>query len=263
MKYNFTDMRQQVAAAKRTKKKWSSPVNIDQLIPIMGCIHFIRIKDVSELTYDTKNIPNLEDKVGKVSASLTLKSLVGKKFKTINGDTYTGEEIAELFKLMHECPRGWLVSKMTNNPYYASMTPVGMLAAKEFRDIQYNEWDRDDPALLVFIGTFLAPLLTFKEGFTLPGLVSELRKDALTIQRGYNVGQIRPHSSNHMSLKMKHEGEEVPFCVNYMLLQTWLCNSQYRTDSMILDPYDWDKWPEPFDRAVAAPSDDLDEDWFK
>lgn len=54
--------------------------------------------------------------------------------------------------------------------------------------------------------------------------------------------------------------DQLPKCVRYMILQSWLLNIENRKEAMILDPINWDNVPDSIDEVTVSSSDNYWED---
>ena len=150
---------------------------------------------------------------------------------------------------IYECNRSKLVLKMTENSRWGSLTPIFMLGAKEHRGYAYDDWDKSDPLLKYLLGSFLEDLVELPAEFIKPsagldaGGVRLAREEALTYKTGNKAGTMEKLTSH----KMNWYFPNVPNAAKYMVLQTWLAHVSVRNEAMILDPWNWDKIPEPWD----------------
>lgn len=83
----------------------------------------------------------------------------------------------------------------------------------------------------------------------------DIRTQGLTIKSGARAGTIQKPTS---SWCLKGIGDTVlgkaPKLVSTMLTQIWVAHPSVRTNYMVLDPYNWDKMPEPLATAeIFAP----------
>lgn len=197
----------------------------------------------------------LETTGGIVSATDTFNGLKSTPvITTPNGDV-PGTDIVELLKFIYFGKRGDLLpGSQIRNPRYAALTPLFLYAHKLYNDVPYGSWDRTDPLMKVFLGTHLESILEVDE---VPNLtidqVVDARKEALTFKSGVKMGQ-QDQPFNYKCGINGLNGVELPKLVIIMTLQLWLAHSSVRnTESMILDPLDWNNVPEALDLSVPIP----------
>jgi hypothetical protein len=162
------------------------------------------------------------------------------------------KQIEEAIRFIYLCPRSWInLGKQTENPKHASYTPLFLYAHKLYNDINYEEWDKDDPALKLALGSFLEPILTYEP---IEVDVVELRKEMLTVGSGKDVGTV----AGLTAYKSNKNSYGIHSTVARMLAQTWVCNAALRDQSsMILDPINWDNVPEPLDAVSEKKADEV------
>lgn len=179
---------------------------------------------------------------GKVSPSLTLEGIIGDE-----------RIILSILGLMY--PKTHM-KPLTKNPKYSAFTPLAMYAAKLYADIPYSDWNCQDPYIRFFLGKHLTYLYKYRNGYnnTLEG--KELRK---VYQKPKPVcWQAFKDKAEHFSRIFDTSGQEdlvlepsEQVKLIHMVAQYWLANVKYRdTDTMILDPWNWDRIPPALDETV-------------
>jgi hypothetical protein len=185
---------------------------------------------------------------GLYSMKLTMQNIVNTKadIGSTSKNKMDWNNFSELVVFMYKVNRSVILKVNQNqNPKYGQLTPLFLYAHKFYNDIPYEMWDKKDSAIHFALGKNLNPVLSYKPvgDFDLV----EIRKDALTEN---TTGQLKPLISNKMNIK-EINGIKVPKCALFMLLQTWICNASIRnTESMILDPENWDRIPDALDAEV-------------
>lgn len=186
----------------------------------------------------------------------------------------TNQQVKDAVHLIAEVKRSSLHPRsMTKIPRYASLTPLVMYALKEHHGVKYSQWDRSDPYIQFMLGHSLKDLANFTgniegiESGRFPKQGDELntlRKRHLTWASGRKVGEMESILAYKINrfYYTPEEGDsnirQLPKIIGFMLLQLWLANVAYRVeDAMILDPWDWDNVPEPFD--LVQPVEELGE----
>ena len=151
-------------------------------------------------------------------------------------------------------------------PQYSSAVPLTMAALKEHQGIKYNEWNKEDPSIVYFLGSGLKGLYDMQKIEPL-ALTSEdvhkYRSIGMTYSSGKKEGTTEPPTAWKLNkLDLVPTDVHRNDMINRMLLQTWVFNAELRHTNMILDPWDWDLVPEPWDISVQdlAKSSKIDQD---
>lgn len=136
-------------------------------------------------------------------------------------------------------------------PQFSSATPLTMAALKEHQGIMYEDWDKTDSSIQYFLGSALIGLHTIDpERIELDATaVSELRIKGMTYSSGKKEGETEPPTAWKLNKLKDLFSSEIPRSdmLNRMLLQTWVYHASLRHPHMILDPWEWDKMPAPWD----------------
>lgn len=177
-------------------------------------------------------IPLIKNNTGKYDATLMLTEL---KKQDIN--------VVRLISFLYRCNRSNMIKSQTAQPRLGSLTPLVLYAHKLYNRVEYNEWDKKSPHIKFFLGRPLECILQVTTPITLThDFVIELRKEALGegATTGYRIKKFTYNKINYSSMTV----------LGRMLLQTWLANVSIRNEeSMILDPWDWEKVPEAVDEV--------------
>ena len=194
------------------------------------------------------SIPLVTNASGKLDPKLIMQDLdTGNKFTTPNG-LITGYNLRFLISFIYKCPRGDLLpGSQTKYPTLAALTPIVLYANKLYNNIAYSQWDKSSFNMPLFLGYKLQPILEVKDN-PIDYDVLELRKVALAYgSTAKKAGELAPVTGYKMNLK-EIDNTKLPMIAMMMYLQVWLANAAIRnTDSMILDPVDWDNIPEAVD----------------
>ena len=219
--------------------KWKpafAPSFLDHCLPILSSI-------------------KLETEAGQVSATDTFKALSSTEIvKTPNGEM-SGSNIAWLLKMLYFTKRAQLIpASQIRDSRLATFTPLALYAHKLYNDVQYSSWKREDKALPLFLGSTLDLIL---EVDSLPNLdidqILEERKNALTFKSGAKQGT-QEKAYNYKCGITTLNDIALPRPVIMMKLQLWLAHASVRnTESMILDPLNWDNVPEALDTIATLP----------
>ena len=200
------------------------------------------------------NIPLVKNDKGLYSPTLISEAMPD-TIDTPNGPI-SKLQMRNLIGFLHFPARGMFVKNQGKTPKLGALTPLGLYAFKLYRNIPYEAWDKTDPKLAFYLGYTLANILKTPKVTLTHEDVHTARQRVLTYASGKKAGQTEKLTSHKMPLNVAfQQGEEIVKIDKipaYMLLQTWLANIELRdTSSMILDPWDWDKVPEPIDEVVV------------
>lgn len=151
-------------------------------------------------------------------------------------------------------PRSDLIVTEKSEPQYKlksynSLVPLILAGFKQFQNIEYSKWPRDNSiAYLVneelgkaMLSTL--PILTVEE-------IMELRTVAQTPKTGNRAGKqgspITTAAMFHLADFTKCDVTNIPKLALHMLCQTWLAHPANRSPRVqILDPENWDNVPAP------------------
>lgn len=105
----------------------------------------------------------------------------------------------------------------------------------------------------------LMPLTSNKKALTLSMFTGNYTKEQWSSGDKFDFQEV--DESSEVGSDDSYLIKPQPICritipaINYMLMQTWLANASIRVpDVMILDPYNWDRVPEPYDVIKAEES---------
>lgn len=152
-----------------------------------------------------------------------------------------------LWKVLVKLKRGSLVKAQSNPEFvnYSALVPVYLAAHKRFNNVPYKAWKVDKNCKLIDENLLEAMLWTEQYDLT-PARLLEIRQQGLTTKSGVRMGSVaKPTSSWCLKGIRDTELGSAPKLVSTMLTQIWVAHPSLRTDYMILDPYDWDRMPEP------------------
>jgi len=152
-----------------------------------------------------------------------------------------------LWKVITRLKRGSLVKAQSNPEFvnYSALVPLYLAAQKRFNNIPYRSWLIDANCRLV--DENLLEAMLWKERYDLGSArILEIRQQGLTTKSGTRMGSIaKPTSSWCLKGIRDTELGSAPKLVSTMLTQIWVAHPSLRTEYMILDPYNWDRMPEP------------------
>lgn len=148
-------------------------------------------------------------------------------------------------------PRSGLISGQGVKLYVQgevnNLVPLILSGFKTFQQIPYSKWSRVGLSAIVdpdLCEAMLAnsPVLDTEE-------VLALRNHGLRVLTGAKQGSLRAAQTTAMLYNLKAyphtEIADLPKLAVVMLAQIWCAHPANRTESMVLDPHNWDNMPEP------------------
>jgi len=173
-----------------------------------------------------------------ISPKLTLSNLF--KQKEDNIDWWVG-----LFKFLTMSPRKNILGELTQNKHteYSALVPLILSAFKKYRDVQYSEWDWEDPRIKVFVDKDILEALGSKYESVLEKDILDMRHHSMLYKTGAKAGDFRT-PVNTYSITGKSEGCLLPRLRKIMECQVWVAHPSLRNNLMILDVNKLDSMPE-------------------
>ena len=157
--------------------------------------------------------------------------------------------------------RSSLLSRMTQQPQYGTLTPLILLAFKQYQGVPYSRWQHLEN-LEHILEPRLYTAITSDVG-DLSGLLSlgsdrllEIRQQGLTTRSGLSAGSQKPAETTWQLTGIKDtEIGHLPKLTQTILTQIWLAHPRHRSPNMILDITNWDNIPAPlFPVDIFSPS---------
>ena len=211
--------------------------------------------------YELENFVPVEDKIEEMS-SVDLIRNEGAKVSMLETMKSLQEYNPELFYYIAFTAAYPRRAALCNSPRGCSLVPLFMSAHKEYDDISYSEWDKEDKAIHFAVGFSLwddiKPFLNF-----IPGLddnLATIRKRNTVDNKGNNK-KLTGYSFSAMKY---NKGKSIPGSSLAMKIkgQFWNANVAKRNEYMILDTVDWDNVPEAFDIKMDSVIASEDPDFF-
>jgi len=157
-----------------------------------------------------------------------------------------------VFYLITQSPSNFHSKAVTKYPQYGSLTPMVMAGYKQYRNIQYEEWDKLSCEKM--LPSLLRPLVGLQP------LLKVDRGELLQLREELGTGYVHSYYGNKSILK------EYPVAARRMLLQNWLCDPNVYQDNgnlIVLDPFNWDYKPEPLiSTEVTTKVVDTSDSWY-
>lgn len=198
------------------------------------------------------------------------------KLQRVNGKISSTATIAEIIKNHQEL--GWAikfinlltrselyVGSAKDNARYCALVPLFMSAHKEYNNIKYEEWDKTDPKLYVFLGEGLYKDIMDYTHYRpeVDDNIKVLRNKALNYVNGkgevtYKAPDAWPNHSVPVNSNLKWKATDL---VRHIKLQTWMAHVSHRNEYMILDTINWDNIPDPFDAEISKVADPLKDEY--
>lgn len=142
-------------------------------------------------------------------------------------------------------PRSLLINKQIAQPEYARFTPLIALGLKRMQGVRYEFWRGFEGRERILEADLLEAI-----DVAVPTLGSEellqIRDHGLLTRSGPKSGQLKnPETTWSLSGIQNTPLGGLPKLTQTMMCQCWLAHPKHRRETMILDPLDWDKMPDP------------------
>ena len=194
-----------------------------------------------------------ESKEDIVSMSLTLRNIPAEGVQ-LDGGIMTFENMRALILIAAKVPRSRLISNMTKNPKYATLTPLFMYAHKLYNNVKYSQWDSNDANIDIALGDFLYKALDFQRAYpSIMDIDASTRKHLLG-ERTW-VAYPRFLKYDETMDATEDEAEIISYPKEWLIIncQFWLANAEVRdVDTMLLDMKTWDRIPPALDATAAV-----------
>lgn len=136
-----------------------------------------------------------------------------------------------------------------DNKRWCSLVPLVMFAIKEKHGITYEHWDKSNKYMPLALGYNLKGLTSIPEHVKetirnlTPADVIELRENSL-MRKGEKQSPL-----TYWTVQVAGQDwyNDLGNNIRHIVMQSWLANSTFRTEDMILDIDDWDKMPATVD----------------
>jgi len=148
-------------------------------------------------------------------------------------------------------PRSGLISGQGVKLYVQgevnNLVPLILSGFKTYQKIPYSKWSRN--GLSTIVDNDLCEAMLSNPPILDNDEVLALRDHGLRVLTGAKQGSLRAAQTTAMLYNLKTypitEISELPKLAVVMLAQIWCAHPANRTDSMVLDPHNWDNMPEP------------------
>ncbi len=207
-----------------------------------------KLTDLRHMSADLNQF-TLVRKAGKISPSLS----VQKWFEEAGtGGRVDQQDLKNILNIFYRSPRGTLFCESQNHEdarRWSALVPLVLATFKEYRDIEYSEWDWHDPVMDKFLDADLRSLLPYIRGtveveqFDTASLV-EMLKDTATTRTGKTAGVVIAPEKITSVTKVPRLSA-YPRLLKIIILQVWVSHPSLRNKYMILDVLDVDNLPEP------------------
>lgn len=144
---------------------------------------------------------------------------------------------------------------------YNHLVPLILAGFKQYQNIKYNSWKRDEISWLVDEELGKAMLATVPELSSED--INDIRAIAHTTKTGNRAGKqsspITTASLYHLNEYEKYDLTGIPKLALIMAIQSWIAHPANRSPNVhILDPRDWDAVPKPSIASSVIGKDEYD-----
>lgn len=174
------------------------------------------------------------------------------------GSVITVDHLKGIFLVVKSCPRGSSLGSMKqigDGIRYAANVPLALAALKQYKSINYCEWDWTDPFRKLFVDK---DMLEMSEAFRMRNAFSDevlnwstedlisFRANSRLVKTGKTAGSVRPMNS---TVSITKTGDDVfdnlPKFAKLSLCQTWIFQPSLYHNLMISNLIDLDSPPVP------------------
>lgn len=160
--------------------------------------------------------------------------------------------IKHLFQVLNTKPRGSILGKLKQSTLlgsrYAANVPLILSAFKEYRNIQYAQWDFSEPEAKLFmdLDTFeLIPYFGVEQPWSVEELL-EFQRLGRTVNTGANAGKVRSIAAcTSITCVQDPEFKKLSRLMKLMLCQTWVYAPEIRNKYAITDLMNLDQPAQP------------------
>lgn len=188
-------------------------------------------------------MPQIQAYFGSLKVSKNAKGLYDPKALMV--DNFKGNDWAVgLWRVCTKAKRSLIVKSQTEMPEYSALVPLILSGLKKYKNIGYEEWDRD--GIEHTLSKDLAEAMLYEAPTLSVDRLMEIRSHGLMNKSGPKVGTLKKSTSTWKLTGIKHtELGEAPNLAVVMLTQIWVAHVSIRNKYMVLDPVNWDNMPSP------------------
>jgi hypothetical protein len=215
-------------------------------------------------------LPITRNESGKFSFRLTSAKIQEFQGTFQNGKECSGKALRGICRFLTYTPRGDILhpkwSQAKDAVRYSAAVPLILSALKEFRDVNYMEWDWTEELTYItrLVDKDNAEFATFL-GSDIPwskAQLLEFRENARLFKTGMRAGTKRSLTATTTITTTKDvDFDALPRLVKVSLCQTWLYTPGIATNLMFTNLKDLDTFPEPL--LEQAKILEVDDDWSK
>jgi len=195
------------------------------------------------LAFVGSKLPLAKTMSGKLSFRETLKLWkTGSMPQLDNGTVVNLLWIKHVFHVLNTKPRGDLLGKLKQSTLlgsrYAANVPLILSAFKEYRNVEYSQWDFSEPEARLFMDLDTFELISYF-GVEQPWSVEELlefQRLGRTVNTGANAGKVRSIAAcTSITCVQDPEFKKLSRLMKLMLCQTWVYAPEIRSKYAITD----------------------------
>lgn len=182
----------------------------------------------------------VKDDNGKYSVTKTLAKIDNEELKAYLKFVGLTHARSKLFK-----------GSAKDNTRHSALTPIFLAAHKQYNNIKYEEWNKDDKFIRFAVGFRLYDsIMKWKDIPLSKELHAICRRNALVTPKGKEV---KASAWPFHNIKLDRTTVLRPTDMfRHIWLQTWVANAELRNEFMILDVNNWDFQPEALDAVFKS-----------
>ena len=195
------------------------------------------------LAFVGTKLPLAKNSGGKLSFATTLQQWkTGSMPQLDNGTQVNLLWVKHLFQVLNTKPRGSILGKLKQSTLlgsrYAANVPLILSAFKEYRNVQYTQWDFSEPEARLFmdLDTFeLIPYFGIEQPWSVEELL-EFQRLGRTVSTGASAGKVRSIAAcTSITCVQDPEFKKLSRLMKLLLCQTWVYAPEIRSKYAITD----------------------------
>ena len=186
-----------------------------------------------------------------------------------NGRPLTRDMVQGILAVLRHTPRGDLVGALgkqssKDNVRYGASVPLILSAFKQYRNLNYSDWDFTDPAAKFFVEKNLLDALgaaVLAPKWAVDDLL-QFRVTSCTVHSGARAGEKRdPIATTSVTGVTDPEFKALPPMLKLQLCQLWVYHPEIRHKYAINDFSQPDNMPEPLLKTEVLEKSQPDDMW--
>ena len=196
---------------------------------------------------------------GKVSFSKTIEDLRSRRSSLTFEDGEACRSLGSIIALLTHAPRGDIIGSgktgIQDSSRWNAAVPLILAALKEYKNVQYSDWDWTDPARVEFLDKDMYEYSkTFYTAYPFSAEeLMEFQRTARTFKTGTKAGTMRSVAATTAITRTDNQDfNALPRLTKLALCQTWIFHPTKYNKFMITNPLDLDSPQVPLVNAEVV-----------